>query len=188
MLETLRTVEALTSTEPIMAWRTWTLSGRRDGTGVRLRPIAGSARAWPPLQPARAACTRPRLHRAPELGCACGIYGTRTTDLLRRTKDPAVIGRVALWGRVIQHELGYRAELAYPQRLRLVCYLCFWQWGTTGSKTEVVARLSRGRLVPLCEAHVETSRRYGFPTRHLSPADEIEGALLGTYRVDPLPA
>ena len=28
-----------------------------------------------------------------------------------------VVGEVALWGRVIEHTLGYRAEYAYPIRL-----------------------------------------------------------------------
>jgi len=36
-----------------------------------------------------------------------------------------VIGTVALWGGVIEHELGYRAEFGYPQRLRLICPECF---------------------------------------------------------------
>jgi hypothetical protein len=31
-----------------------------------------------------------------------------------------VIGRTALWGRVIEHEHGYRAEYAYPQVLYVV--------------------------------------------------------------------
>jgi len=31
-----------------------------------------------------------------------------------------VVGRVALWGRVVEHELGYRAERAYPLGLTLV--------------------------------------------------------------------
>ena len=38
-----------------------------------------------------------------------------------------MLGRVALWGRVIEHEHGYRARFAYPQRLRLLCQFCFWK-------------------------------------------------------------
>jgi hypothetical protein len=40
--------------------------------------------------------------------------------------------------------------------------------------------------VPLCEEHVELSRRYGYPSRRLAGADEMEGALLSTYAVDVL--
>ena len=57
------------------------------------------------------------FHEAPHLGCTCGLHGTHELDLLRRTRCPAVLGRVALWGRVIEHELGFRARYGYPQRL-----------------------------------------------------------------------
>ncbi len=184
VLDTELQAEGLTSTEPIMAWRAWTLSGRREGLRLRLLPIAGGRRPWPPLRPALATCKRLRRHRAPGLACSCGLHATRTPDLLRRTRDPAVIGSVALWGRVIEHELGYRAEFAYPQRLRLVCYLCFCQWGAGPARCEAVARVGRGRMVPLCAPHVEMSNRYGVRTPHVLPAREVEQELLSTYAVD----
>lgn len=184
MLETDLRIEGLVQTEPVMAWRAWTLSGRRDGSEVRLRPIAGSSKPWPPLRPAQATCTRPRRHPAPDLRCTCGLYATRTPDLLRRTRDPAVVGTVALWGRVIEHESGYRGEYAYPQRLRLVCYLCFWHRRMVRSASDVVVRAGRGRMVPLCLPHLETSHRYGFPTPLILPAAPIQQELLSTYAVD----
>jgi hypothetical protein len=57
---------------------------------------------------------------APTLDCSCGVYAT--SDL----RDPGaawrsgphyarhVIGAVALWGRVVEHETGYRAQHARP--------------------------------------------------------------------------
>jgi len=96
------------------------------------------------------------------------------------------VGTVALWGRVVEHELGYRGQFAYPQRLMLVCYLCFWQWGPGRSDPEEVVGLRGGRLVPLCVEHVELSRRYGYPSRRLTRADEVEVTLLSTYAVDVL--
>jgi hypothetical protein len=57
---------------------------------------------------------------APALDCSCGVYAT--SDL----RDPGaawrsgphyarhVIGAVALWGRVVEHETGYRAQHARP--------------------------------------------------------------------------
>jgi hypothetical protein len=60
---------------------------------------------------------------APALNCSCGIYATRTL------RDPGsawrsgpqyarhVIGAVALWGRVVEHESGYRAQHARPVAL-----------------------------------------------------------------------
>lgn len=173
--------------EPLHAWRTWTLTGSRDGYEVQLRPIAGDGRPWPTGIPATATCTRRRSHRRPELDCSCGLHAMHDPDLLRRTRDPAVLGSVALWGRVIEHEHGFRAELGYPQRLRLVCYLCFCVWGTRApSGCAVVVRHRGGRLVPLCEPHLELSLRYGYPTPRLLEAREVEQALLDAYAVDPL--
>lgn len=37
----------------------------------------------------------------------------------------SVVGTVGLWGRVIEHEHGYRAALAYPLALRLVMRRAF---------------------------------------------------------------
>ena len=60
---------------------------------------------------------------APTFDCTCGIYATR------RLRDPGsawrsgpqyanhVIGAVALWGRVVEHEWGYRAQHARPVAL-----------------------------------------------------------------------
>ena len=174
------------ATDPILAWRTWTLAGSRDLGEVRLLPIAGDGKPWPVRDPARAACRRPpRHHIVPGFGCRCGLHATRAPDPLRRTRDPAVLGTVALWGRVVEHEHGYRGEFGYPQRLRLACYLCFWQWGVPGA-CEVVARRLGGRMVPLCGPHLELSVRYGYRVGRLLPAGHVEQALLSTYAVDVL--
>jgi hypothetical protein len=174
-----------TLAEPIHAWRTWTLLGSRDGSRVRLAPIAGGGRPWPPRRPAEASCTRHRSHVRPELDCTCGLHAVESPDELRRTRDPAVLGTVALWGRIVEHEHGFRAALAYPQRLRLLCYLCFTLWGSNGpGDCEVVVRHRRGRMVPLCGPHLELSRRYGYHLPRIFSAGTIESELLATYAVD----
>jgi hypothetical protein len=180
-----------TLAEPIHAWRTWTLVGSRDGSRVRLAPIAGDGRPWPPRRPAEASCTRHRSHVRPELECTCGLHAVESPDELRRTRDPAVLGTVALWGRIVEHEHGFRAALAYPQRLRLLCYLCFTLWGRNGpGDCEVVVRhrggRRGGRMVPLCGPHLELSRRYGYRVPRILSARAIESELLATYAVDPL--
>lgn len=176
-----------TLAEPIHAWRTWTLVGSQDGSDVRLAPIAGDGNPWPPRRPAVASCTRHRSHVRPELECTCGLHAVETPDELRRTRDPAVLGTVALWGRIVEHEHGYRAALAYPQRLRLICYLCFWLWGRRGpGHCGVVVRQRGGRMVPLCEPHLELSRQYGYRVPRILSARAIESVLLATYAVDPL--
>ncbi len=98
-----------------------------------------------------------------------------------------MLGTVALWGRIIEHEHGFRAALAYPQRLRLLCYLCFTLWGRNGpGDCDVVVRHRGGRMVPLCEPHLELSRRYAYRVPRILSAREIESELLATYAVDPL--
>ncbi len=71
-----------------------------------------------------------RPHAAPRHRCGCGIYALKSTEAvaeLRRGQThrwshasalrTLVSGEVSLWGRVIEHEHGYRAEYAYPQRI-----------------------------------------------------------------------
>jgi hypothetical protein len=172
--------------EPILAWRAWALTGRPDGTRLRLRPVAGTTLPWPYREAARARCKRRRFHDAPVYGCTCGLHATHTTELLRRTKAPAVLGRTALWGRVIEHEHGYRAQFAYPQRLRLVCLVCFWLRGVHGEPPDIVAVAARHRMLPLCEPHLGTAVRYGMRPRTVVEAAGIQRALLDTYAVDVL--
>ena len=174
------------STEPIVAWRTWALSGRRDGTDLLLRPVAGRSHPWKPLVPAEATCKHARMHGAPNVDCSCGLHGTHDVDILRRTRSPAVLGRTALWGRVIEHELGYRAQFGYPQLLAVVCQFCFWQWGAHGTAPAVVGWLGRDDLVPFCWPHLELAQRYGMEPRRLLPAEEIDLRLRETYVVDAL--
>jgi hypothetical protein len=95
---------------------------------------------------------------------------------------------VALWGRVVEHLHGYRAEYGYPQRVALVCALCFWQWGAGPSHApDLVLRRRGGSLVPLCEPHLALTRRHGDPARHVLGAAEVERALLDAYAIDVLP-
>ncbi len=189
MLETSSPSPVTTLAEPLMAWRAWTLAGTRTGDDVRLRPIAGDGRPWPPRAPAWAACARHRGHAVPDPWCTCGLHAVPGPDALRRTRDPAVLGTVALWGRVIEHDAGWRAAFAYPQRLRLICYLCFATWGTHApGGCSVVVRHRGGRMVPLCAPHLELSRRYGYPMPRLLDANVVESGLLSAYAVDLLPS
>ena len=82
--------------------------------------------------------------------CRCGIYAFRSEQRALGEAPPpshwhslwgdyTVLGEVALWGKVVEHEHGYRAEHAMVQRLlvptRLVIHVsvatfdCFGQLG-----------------------------------------------------------
>lgn len=69
-------------------------------------------------------------HPAPQRRCGCGIYALKAQEAvceLRRSYAHRwsaaaalatfVSGEVSLWGKLIEHEGGYRAEYAYPRRI-----------------------------------------------------------------------
>lgn len=172
-----------TGIEPVVAWRTWGLRRMKRG-GLRLQPVTGRGGPWEPQDPVHALCRR-RFHQAPKPECRCGLYASRGVDLLRRAPDGTVIGSVALWGRVVEHEMGYRGEFAYPQRLQLICRPCFWLWGQSRAHAEVVAVLRRGWQLPICADQLEViTRRDEVRVLGVVPAGEVERELLDSYGVD----
>ena len=146
--------------EPITGWRVWNLS--EDRSGPLLRPAGAGVDAWPPRRRVEARCgVSPLLrggrspHAAPDLRCRCGIYASRSLEAFEPSR-PAwpptpVIGTVAMWGRIVEHERGWRAQYAYPARLRLVCAMCAWFEPGPGLP-EVVHSFSK-RLYTLCSVH-----------------------------------
>jgi hypothetical protein len=176
------------SSEPIVAWRTWALTGTREGAGLLLRPVAKRLRTWRPLEVVEASCRFARRHAAPDMACTCGLHGAHGVDILRKTKSPAVIGRVALWGRIVEHELGFRAQFAYPQRLRLICQFCFWLTGMRRPPPPHVGWFPRGGLIPVCDEHLAVAVRNGMTPRRLLPAADVAQRLRDTYAVDVLAA
>lgn len=57
-------------------------------------------------------------HEVPDPSCSCGIYAASTLlPVWPYVDDAVVVGRVALWGRVVEHAQGWRAQFAYPQAL-----------------------------------------------------------------------
>jgi hypothetical protein len=56
---------------------------------------------------------------SPYSGCTCGHYAYKRMESLAHLTpaESCVDGLVALWGKIIEHELGYRAEYAYPHTL-----------------------------------------------------------------------
>ncbi len=169
--------------EPVVGWRAWALARTPDGQ-PELRPIIYSGERWPAREVARAECPPHARsgHRAPEAGCTCGLYAVDGLDRLPAVtgRDVTVIGSVALWGAMVEHDSGFRAELGYPDRLRLVCAAC-WQAGTFSPEVVGVSRTSRGTLLGLCERHARGRI-------HTEPAPQLlEQQLLSTYAVDPMP-
>lgn len=52
---------------------------------------------------------------SPGDACGCGFHAATKIETARGYGE--ILGRVALWGKVVEHEQGYRGEYAYPQAL-----------------------------------------------------------------------
>ena len=122
-----------TSIEPLLGWRIWHVDPAPGS--ARLRSWAHSTE-WPAGRRLEAHCrsvlslTLPSWsHVAPRKGHACGIYALRERHdaeaMLHELGEvgpsfnrlPAALGRVSLWGRVIENTGGWRAQFAYPYDL-----------------------------------------------------------------------
>ena len=111
---------------PIVAYRTW----QWDAVGLK----SLNCEPWIPGQCLAAACRRHGGWRAangesspldghepPHDGCSCGVYAAKNFAHLRNIgyAEYGVHGEVYLWGSVVEHALGYRAQYAYPKSIVL---------------------------------------------------------------------
>lgn len=115
--------------DPIIGWRAWGLVRNSSEQLQLTSPVAVplsvaelNSTIWPTYEKMSARCLKvadPTRHIAPRYDCTCGLYAVRTADKVFTTVASVVIGEVKLWGKVIEHEDGYRAQYAYPARLIL---------------------------------------------------------------------
>ena len=111
---------------PIAAYRVW----QWDTTG--LKSLCGEP--WSPGKPLAARCrvysagtmvgrggAAHDAHEPPQTDCTCGVYAAKSLEHLRSTGYDryGIHGEVNLWGKVVEHERGWRAQLAYPKNLFL---------------------------------------------------------------------
>jgi hypothetical protein len=131
---------------PVQAYRRWRVDWHGSEPVMRSVYFATS---WPAQGPLHAICEKkagpvaawvrrllskpPPTHPAPSWTCRCGIYGLTRFEREDHLETPQIYGHglfgpsivqvagsVLLWGRVIQHEQGYRAEYARPLKLLIV--------------------------------------------------------------------
>jgi hypothetical protein len=95
--------------EPIPAWRVWRVVRRLSGYTLAGFP---SGRAWPAGAAFEDDDSRIGAVRLE-------LLEWESLAQLPSGQRPAVVGRVLLWGAVVETELGWRASRAYPQRLFL---------------------------------------------------------------------
>ena len=105
---------------PIIGHRVWLWDGSRL--------VSLNGELWHPGKPLAAECkAMSRPHQPPQTDCSCGVYAARSPEQLFpfRQLDQigyawlSIYGQVYLWGNVIEHSLGWRAQFAYPKSLVL---------------------------------------------------------------------
>jgi hypothetical protein len=158
--------------EPVVGWRVWDVI-ELDGR-LRLCSLAFWS-IWLPGCEATATCRRNWVenpgalapHAAPAEHCTCGLYGTRTlvhtltysrsvgnrNDTVHR-----VVGRVSLWGRVVEAEAGWRASHGYPAALFVPRATQSRRRARATVPVERIARELRDYGVPVELVNASTSR------------------------------
>lgn len=105
---------------PLVGYRNWAYSN-----GFLSSPIATNV-IWEPNKRMECGCRNSsrEWHKSPSSDCSCGLYAVKELDsnltipfLLNLSRH--IFGEVYLWGKIIEHDLGYRAQYAYPKRLFL---------------------------------------------------------------------
>lgn len=114
--------------EPIVGWRQWNFMYPHFLANL------GNDTIYVPREKIEAHCEqystigtlvlrKDHSEQAPHLTCMCGIYAYKEKPrLLREIRNiysglRLVYGEINLWGKVIEHEDGYRAQFGYPKRL-----------------------------------------------------------------------
>ena len=126
--------------EPIVGWRQWNFMYPHFLANL------GNDTIYVPREKIEAHCEqystigalvlrKDHREQAPHLTCMCGIYAYKEKPTLLREINNScsgfiprkamtelirmrlVYGEINLWGKVIEHEDGYRAQFGYPKRL-----------------------------------------------------------------------
>jgi hypothetical protein len=125
----------------VEGWRAWNVPRElKPLQPPRLRSATWDYE-WVPFQRARASCDRctsrdpSDTNCTPGESCSCGFYTAKTLPHLRSMGYSSyveeggdwvtIVGRVALWGKVIEGSQGWRAEFAYP--IALYCPFECWK-------------------------------------------------------------
>ena len=128
------TAEAPEYASPVIGWRMWSIMPSRGGHRLA-SPLFRVI--WPPTAELHAVCDaggrwswvgRRRCdHPVPVARCGCGLHamvapGHLSTYILPAASAQVVrraVGRVSLWGRVIEGACGWRAAAAFPAEIWL---------------------------------------------------------------------
>lgn len=119
-----------TYVEPFTAYRAWnwTTEGVTSLNGERWtpkQPFEAKCPQHEDLRSMQAACSTPeakkfwcgKRHDVPDPNCTCGMYaGINMQHMIDIGYiQRGIHGEVSLWGRLMRHTLGWRAQFAYPK-------------------------------------------------------------------------
>jgi hypothetical protein len=143
---------------PIVGYRVWAWGA------IGLSSLNGDA--WHPGRALTAKCPKADHEPAAD-GCSCGIYAARDYQHLVNIgyrRRIGVHGEVYLWGKICEHESGYRAKYAYPKNLTISEW-CMMRLGIKMPRIETL--VSYGVDVfflpdEACERMLVWSREVGF--------------------------
>jgi hypothetical protein len=84
----------------------------------KLRPMSAGGHVVKAVQGTTRTCV---CLGAPHLECTCGIYAGGNLEYLRKPgyERSLINGRVLLWGTVVEHRRGWRAQYACPHSFLL---------------------------------------------------------------------
>lgn len=161
-------LETITKLEYLTAWRTWRVW--MSASGPSLHSVAASATLgeWVPGEVMEARCgyremtpTACVCESCPGDDNLCGIYAYKEAPSSVQ-HAMGVVGQVALWGTVIEHDAGFRGQYAYP--LNFTHGHC--PWCGSASKPALLPLEQAMVLVPetgegwlgwVCSAHADTA-------------------------------
>ena len=128
--------------EPLVAYRAWSVSPsgalsalHHSAIWPERKPMEATCKDVGPDMPLKVfanqapdglacghayrAAMRPPVYTVPHKGCVCGIYAHKdgTGSYIKTAQATAnrAWGEVYIWGKVLDHEHGYRAQFAYPK-------------------------------------------------------------------------
>ncbi len=113
-------METLTKLEYLTAWRTWRVWMSEDGPTLHSVATSASLGTWTSCEAMEARCGYLEMN-PPACACnscpgdntLCGIYAYKEAPKTVQ-HEMGMVGQVALWGTVIEHDVGFRGQYAYP--------------------------------------------------------------------------
>lgn len=111
-------VEHVTQSEPIRAWRG--LSLMANDITVWMNAINVNFGDFG-ADETRALCNMGVNHQSPDLNCQCGFYSVKNKE---DVQSDSVVAEADYYGRIIEHEKGYRAEYQRILSLRVKRSFC----------------------------------------------------------------